>query len=268
MHYYQFNIGDYKSHTEHLSEMEDLTYRRLLDWYYLHETPIPLDLTETARQIRMRSHSDCIAVVLQEYFERTDNGWIHHRADREIAKTGEKSAKAAASAKARWNKGSNANALPTQSESNATHNTEHITQDTQHKEKAKPPYQALFDVFWSKYPKKVGKDAALKAFQKRKPDQHLLVQMLNAIGEQSRSEAWTKEGGQFVPNPATWLNQGRWQDEVQTAPKQVDIVHMTTPTPKNYDAALRKIEEDAKKATKPNAEIQAKIADLLKNNIR
>jgi uncharacterized protein YdaU (DUF1376 family) len=130
MHYYQFNIGDYKSHTEHLSEMEDLTYRRLLDWYYLHETPIPLDLTETARQIRMRSHNDCITIVLQEYFERTDDGWIHHRANKEIAKTGEKSEKASASAKARWNKAKDANALPTQSESNATHNTLHITQDT------------------------------------------------------------------------------------------------------------------------------------------
>jgi uncharacterized protein YdaU (DUF1376 family) len=119
--------------------MEDLTYRRLLDWYYLHETPIPLDLNETARQIRMRSHSDCIALVLQEYFERTDNGWIHHRADKEIAKTGEKSEKASASAKARWNKAKDANALPTQFESNATHNTEHITQDTQHNKSICPP---------------------------------------------------------------------------------------------------------------------------------
>jgi hypothetical protein len=56
----------------------------------------------------------------------------------------------------------------------------------------------LFDVFWEKYPKKIGKDPAIKAFQKRKPDQHLLVEMLNAIGEQSRSEAWLKEGGQFI----------------------------------------------------------------------
>ena len=131
MHYYQFNIGDYKSHTEHLSEMEDLAYRRLLDWYYLHESAIPLDIQETARQIRMRSHTDCIAVVLQEYFERTDDGWVHHRANKEIAKTGEKSAKASASAKARWNKDSYANALPTQSESNATHNPLPITQDTE-----------------------------------------------------------------------------------------------------------------------------------------
>jgi uncharacterized protein YdaU (DUF1376 family) len=48
MHYYQFNIGDYQSHTAHLTDMEDLAYRRLLDWYYLHELSIPLDLTEVA----------------------------------------------------------------------------------------------------------------------------------------------------------------------------------------------------------------------------
>lgn len=136
MHYYQFNIGDYKSHTEHLSEMEDLTYRRLLDWYYLHESPIPLDELEVARQIRMRSHSDCIAVVLREYFERTDDGWIHHRANKELAKAGDKSQKASESAKARWNRQKDANALQTQSEGNATHNTQHITQDTEHKKKA------------------------------------------------------------------------------------------------------------------------------------
>ena len=132
MHYYQFNIGDYKSHTEHLSEMEDLCYRRLLDWYYLHEVPIPLDLNETARQIRMRTHTDCIAIVLQEYFEQTEIGWIHHRANAEISKAGDKSQKASESAKARWNKTNktDTNAMRTHSESNATHNTVHITQDT------------------------------------------------------------------------------------------------------------------------------------------
>jgi uncharacterized protein YdaU (DUF1376 family) len=121
MHYYQFNIGDYNSHTMHLSEIEDLTYRRLLDWYYLHESSIPLDLNEVSRQIRMRSHSDCIATVLQEFFERTPDGWIHHRANKEIEKVGDKSQKASASAKARWSKPKDANALRTQSEGNANH---------------------------------------------------------------------------------------------------------------------------------------------------
>ena len=132
MHYYQFNIGDYQSHTAHLSEIEDLAYRRLLDWYYLHESPIPDDIPEIARQIRMRPHTESIAIVLREFFELTKKGWSSIRANREIAKTGEKSAKASASAKARWNKDSDANALPTQSEGNATHNTRHITQDTEH----------------------------------------------------------------------------------------------------------------------------------------
>ena len=136
MYYYQFNIGDYQSYTSHLSETEDLVYRRLLDWYYLHEIPIPLDEAEVSRQIRMRSHTESIAIVLQEYFERTDDGWIHHRANKEIAKAGDKSEKAKASANARWGK-KDANALPTQSESNATHNTLPITQDTEHKTQKK-----------------------------------------------------------------------------------------------------------------------------------
>lgn len=110
--------------------MEDLAYRRLLDWYYLHECPIPLDIAECSRQIRMRTHTDCIATVLQEFFERTENGWIHHRANRELEKAGEKSSKASESAKVRWKK--HANALPPQSESNATHNTVPTTQDTRH----------------------------------------------------------------------------------------------------------------------------------------
>jgi uncharacterized protein YdaU (DUF1376 family) len=137
MHYYQFNIGDYQSHTAHLSEIEDLAYRRLLDWYYLHESPIPDDIPEIARQIRMRPHTESIAIVLREFFELTKKGWSSIRANREIAKTGEKSAKASASAKARWNKDVDANALPTQSESNATHNTRHITHDTEHKTQIK-----------------------------------------------------------------------------------------------------------------------------------
>jgi len=148
MHYYQFNIGDYQSHTAHLTDIEDLAYRRLLDWYYLHELPIPIDLVEVSRQIRMRTHSDCIASVLREYFECTDDGWIHHRANNEIAKVGEKSEKAAASAKARWNKPKDANALRTQSESNATQDTLHKTQDTLPKKNTVAPPFGVTDSVW------------------------------------------------------------------------------------------------------------------------
>lgn len=73
---------------------------------------------------------------------------------------------------------------------------------------------ALFDTFWTAYPVKVGKDAAKRAFTKRKPTPEMLREMLKAIAEQKTSLAWIKEDGQFIPHPATWLNQGRWMDEV------------------------------------------------------
>lgn len=86
-----------------------------------------------------------------------------------------------------------------------------------------PPLAPLaggFEAFWSAYPRKVGKDAARKAFERRKPDAALLTQMLAAILAQAASEQWRKEGGQFIPYPATWLNEGRWQDE--EGPAEVD----------------------------------------------
>lgn len=74
-----------------------------------------------------------------------------------------------------------------------------------------------FDSFWNAYPKKVGKDAARKAFDKRKPDAELLGKMIYAVSQQKQSPGWLKDDGQYIPNPATWLNQGRWQDEGQSA---------------------------------------------------
>lgn len=75
----------------------------------------------------------------------------------------------------------------------------------------------FFDEFWKAYPKKVGKDAAIKAFGKRKPSRELVEQMLFAIAEQSKTDKWQKDKGQFIPHPATWLNEGRWKDEVLLA---------------------------------------------------
>ena len=73
---------------------------------------------------------------------------------------------------------------------------------------------SAFDAFWAAYPKKVGKGAAEKSFSKLSPS--LLPQMLSAIDTQKKSDQWAKDNGQFIPNPATWLNQRRWEDEVQT----------------------------------------------------
>lgn len=72
---------------------------------------------------------------------------------------------------------------------------------------------ALFDRFYAAYPRKQGKSKAMDAFKKLSPDEALLNAMLSALEVQKTSAQWTKDGGQFIPHPATWLNQRRWEDE-------------------------------------------------------
>lgn len=71
----------------------------------------------------------------------------------------------------------------------------------------------FFDEFWAIYPKKQDKQHAKKAFEKINPDRSLLDKMISAVKQWSQSQQWTKDGGQFIPMPATWLNGKRWEDE-------------------------------------------------------
>lgn len=73
-----------------------------------------------------------------------------------------------------------------------------------------------FDRFWSVYPKKVGKEEARKAFRKVKVKVDVLIE---AVEKQKTWTQWQVEKGRFIPNPATWLNQGRWEDEGQAEKK-------------------------------------------------
>lgn len=84
MHYYQFNIGDYLSHTRHLTPIEDICYRRSLDHYYLHEKPLPLNIKNLARVLMLSEYDKQLSDVLNEFFEHTENGFINSRADKEI----------------------------------------------------------------------------------------------------------------------------------------------------------------------------------------
>ena len=84
MIWYKFHLGDYITHTLHLSDAEDLAYRRLLDLYYMSEAPIPLETESVARKIRL--DLDITESVLGEFFEHTENGYRNHRCDVEIAK--------------------------------------------------------------------------------------------------------------------------------------------------------------------------------------
>lgn len=120
MNYYDFHIGDYASRTAHLTPLEDIAYRRLLDLYYTRESALPLDVQQVARLIRMRGHEDDIALVLGEFFEKAPDGWMHRKCEEVIQAFREKSGKASKSAKARWEKErAQEAAMQTQSEGNA-----------------------------------------------------------------------------------------------------------------------------------------------------
>ena len=86
MHYYQFNISDYQSHTKHLTPIEDICYRRLLDWQYLHEKPIPDDIKSICRLLMLRDYQEDVEQILNEFFVLTEDGWINDRAFEEVQK--------------------------------------------------------------------------------------------------------------------------------------------------------------------------------------
>ena len=73
-----------------------------------------------------------------------------------------------------------------------------------------------FDLFWKAYPRKISKVTAEKAFSKLAPSVDLLDEIVAAIERQKACPQWTKDGGQFIPHPASWLNSARWQDEADT----------------------------------------------------
>jgi len=73
-----------------------------------------------------------------------------------------------------------------------------------------------FDLFWTAYPNKTGKGAAEKSWKKLRPTKELFSQIMEALQKAVRCEQWLKENGRYIPNPATWLNQRRWEDEYPT----------------------------------------------------
>lgn len=94
MHYYQFNISVWALHTSHLSLDEEGVYRRLLDYYYDTESPIPKETKPVIRRLRLVNYEQIVDQILSEFFVLQDDGWHNNRADIEISEYHNKSNKA------------------------------------------------------------------------------------------------------------------------------------------------------------------------------
>ena len=222
MHYYTFGPKDYMSKTSFLEPIEDLAYRRMLDYCYLNERPLPKDITEIALLISMRTHSDSIAVVLHYFFELTDYGYINDRVERDIEAYKAKSVKARASARARWDeKESNISKKEVLSERNAnackTHdgrNTNYklltineeleTNSDKDHQKQLNIP----FDVFWKIYAKSVAKgkcESKWGSLSNKVREQ--IMQHLPAYIDSTPVKKFRKD-------PYTYLNNEGWLDDI------------------------------------------------------
>ena len=230
MNYYKRHIGDYMKDASHLSLLEHGVYMRLLDVYYTRECAIPVDQAARLISARTKEEKAAIEAVVREFFTVVDGAYTQTRCDSEIAamqhktETNREVGRLGGRPRKETKTVSDGNPEITQTVSEKNPN---ITLATSHKPitntpKAPKGADVRFDAFWRAYPNRVGKDAARTAFDKRKVDDDLLALMLSAIAAQSKSEKWTKDGGQFIPNPSTWLNQGRWQDEPDSGQQSVE----------------------------------------------
>ena len=105
-------------------------------------------------------------------------------------------------------------------------------------------------------------EAAREAFTKLGVDEGLLETMITAIGKWKKTNQWKDEGGRYIPNPANWLRQRRWEDEVPKPAKLKATVIAQQYEQREYDEAYW-----AEYEAREQREIEEKIAlmELEKN---
>ena len=201
MIWYKFHLGDYITHTTHLSDAEDLAYRRLLDLYYMSEAPIPLDTAIVARKIRL--DLDITESVLVEFFEKTEEGYRNSRCDAEISKYQHQ----VETNRSLGKRGGRPKKTEPVTESKPNTNPKKNKNKNINTSSA-----ARFEEFWSTWPaskRKVGKAAVLVKWEKHNLDQVADVIIAN-VNDLKTSEQWL---GGYEPAPMTYINQRRWEDD-------------------------------------------------------
>jgi uncharacterized protein YdaU (DUF1376 family) len=259
VHYYTFNVGDYRKDTGHLTTLEHGIYRQLLDWYYLDETPIPKETQTVIRRLRLGSDSDIQSLqnVLNDFFVLQDDGYHQGHCDVVIAKYHENADKNKVNGKLGGRPKKTQSVIlgnPTETESKGNHQPITINQEP----KKKATGVAC--------PDGVGEDVWQDWLQLRKAKKAPVTQtVVNSATKEAEKAGislnafltiWCARGSQGL--------QAEWLKTNDRPVNKFDVAHITTPTPPNQDAALRKIEEHRKNAVPPSLEVLAKLAELRK----
>ena len=237
MHYYKFNIADYRKDTGHLSTIEHGIYRQLIDWYYLDEQPIPEETQVVIRRLRLGSDEVIfLQNVLSDFFVLGKTGYTHKRIEVEIVDYHEQVEKNKNNGKLGGRPKKTQvviSGLPDESQNNPNHkpltiNHKPIEKKTLGKRLAS---DFSFPLEWEEFCQQTRPELSpVKTFDQFK-------------------DYWIAQAGQKGVKLdwfATWRN---WVRSTN-APKQnpYDVVRLTVPMKNEPDPALLKIKEDAKKA--------------------
>lgn len=223
--YMQLYVADYLADTAHLSAIEHGAYLLLMFNYWQRGESFKAKDEQTlnkrlASVARLSSDEwENARETLSEFFETSETEWRHHRIDRDLDAVNTKSEKAKAAGKASAASRSIIRSTDVQRTLN------HTDTETDTEEKKKPPTgvkkksanAVAFARFWDEYPKKRSKGQAERAFAKLHVHEQLLSRILAGLQRAKTSRDWMKDGGQFIPHPATWLNARGWEDDVSAA---------------------------------------------------
>lgn len=224
--------------------MEDLAYRRLLDFYFLHEQPIKH--RDVARQIGMKEHEEDVLTVLNEFFLSTPDGFVNPRADKEITQYKEFSAAGKRGAAKRWGTPPNGEAnSPPNATPIATNNHKPLTNN--HGEATR----ISEDWFLSK---SMGEWAVAERpdLDVRKEAEQFKDYWLSQPDDKAYRKDWF----------AVWRH---WIRGCHVAkPNPADIVRLTVPSKNEPDPALEKIKADEKKAAPMPDHIRKYIAEVVR----
>lgn len=220
MHYYKFHISDWSLATNHLSLEEEAVYFRLLNYYYDTECPIPLETQTVSRRLRLGNHSETLELILNEFFEETDDGWINKRCDVEIEEYQKKVEhnKKVGKLGGRPKKNNDLQDNPEITQGVSTINPDvtltinHKPLTINHKQiKDMSESQEAFERFYSAYPKKIDRKGAEKSWKKIKPEMYEII-IADVINRSNNHEGWTEK--KYINAPAVYLNNERWNDEI------------------------------------------------------
>ncbi len=210
LHSYPLHIGDLAAATQGLSLTERGAYRSLLDQYYAHEKPLPLDHRELYRMAIAITPVERKAVdYVLKFFDKREDGYHQKRCDYEIEAYRARTQSARESAQARWNNRNAkayANASPT---AQISHDERNANQN--HKPHTPIAPMPGFDRFWSAWPaskRKINRKGCLSVWERGglEPLADAIVAHVQAIKE---TQQW-RIG--YDPAPLTYLNQRRWED--------------------------------------------------------